>query len=153
MDDARQVENLLYRYAEAVDAGDFDAVAELFAEATIVPYPDAPSDHHVVGRDAVRAMYERTTRRYDDGTPRTRHVTTNVIVDVVGDAASARSSYLVLQQTDDLSLQPIIVGRYHDDFERTAGEWRFARRTMFVDLVGELVANVSYHNAKNYFSF
>ena len=44
----------------------------------------------------------------------------------------------MLQQTDEVPLQPIVAGRYHDEFDRVDDQWRFARRTMFVDLVGDL---------------
>jgi len=35
-------------------------------------------------------------------------------------------------------LQPIIVGRYHDTFRQIDGEWQFARRHLFTDLIGDL---------------
>ena len=79
-------------------------------------------------------------RRYDDGTPRTKHVTTNLIIDVDDGAgtATAKSYFTVLQQVDDLTLQVIIAGRYHDRFERVGGEWQFSDRLIFSDLIGDL---------------
>jgi 3-phenylpropionate/cinnamic acid dioxygenase small subunit len=136
LESAREIENLVYEYAERIDAGDLAGVAELFAHGRIEASPGVVFE----GVEEVRRLYDGATRLYDDGTPRTRHVTTNVIVDVDADAgvASARSSYTVLQQTDELSLQPIIVGRYHDTFHRVADEWCFDTRQMFVDLTGDL---------------
>lgn len=133
---ARQIENLVYEYAERIDAGDLAGVAQLFAHGRIEAAPGMVFE----GIDEVRRLYEGATRLYDDGTPRTRHVTTNVIVDVDDDAgvATARASYTVFQQTDELPLQAIIVGRYHDTFHRVAGEWCFDTRQMFVDLTGDL---------------
>lgn len=130
---------LLYTYAERIDAGDFAGVADLFADAEMTF-----EGHDAVrrGRHEVLALYERSTRRYpDDGTPKTRHLVTNVIVDLhdAETTATSRSSYVVLQAVPGaLALQPIIVGRYHDRFARVDGRWRFAARHMFVDLVGEL---------------
>jgi len=86
-------------------------------------------------------MYESTTRRYPNGTPLTKHVTTNVMVDVdeSGDTATARSYFTVLQAVPgELALQPIIAGRYRDHFERADGVWRFTGRHMVVDLMGDL---------------
>ena len=139
MDAHRAIENLVYLYAERIDAGDLDGVADLFADATI----DTPGANGVTGRDAVLALYAQIVRLYEGGTPLTRHVTTNVRVDVDagGDSATARSSYVVLQATDTLPLQPIVVGRYDDEFAQVDGSWRFRRRTMHVDLVGD----VSHH--------
>jgi len=135
-DSARAIENLVYAYAERIDAGDLAGVGELFRHGRVVAAPGMVFE----GADQVRKLYERATRLYADGTPRTRHVTTNVIVEV-DDAActgAARASYTVLQQTDALPLQPIIVGRYRDTFHRVGGEWCFDSREMFVDLTGDL---------------
>ncbi|MDX1510955.1 MAG: nuclear transport factor 2 family protein [Nitriliruptorales bacterium] len=134
MDPCRAIENLVYLYAERIDAGDLEGVAELFADATI----DTPGAEGVTGKDAVFAMYEQVVRIHDDGTPRTRHVTTNVRIEVEEDTATAHSSYVVVQATDALPLQPIIVGRYSDEFAKVDGSWRFRRRTMHVDLVGDV---------------
>jgi hypothetical protein len=135
-DSAREIENLVYTYAERIDAGDLAGVAELFRHGRIEAAPGVI----VEGVEKVRRLYERTTRLYADGTPRSRHVTTNVIVEVDEDAGTARSraSYVVLQQTDELPLQPIIAGRYHDTFHRVDDQWCFDTRQMFVDLTGDL---------------
>ena len=73
------ITKLIYTYAERIDLGDFAGVGELFEHATLTfeGFGDA-----VRGRDAIEALYARTTRRYEDGTPRTKHVMTNVMVDV-----------------------------------------------------------------------
>ncbi len=145
-DSAREIENLLYCYAERIDAGDFEGVADLFRHGRILPSPDAPREMTFEGRDKVLGMYQAATRLYDDGTPRTRHVTTNAIVEADDDAGtgSARSYYTVLQQTDTLALQPIICGHYHDTFKRIDGRWWFDSRTMFIDLVGDLSQHLLY---------
>jgi len=129
VDSARLVENLLYTYAARIDAGDLDGVAELFTHGRVVGAIGTPPFE---GRDGVRGMFEASTRLHDDGTPRTKHVTTNAIVEVDDGAgtASARSYYTVLQQTDELPLQAIIAGRYEDTFQRIDGTWWFDTRTM-----------------------
>ena len=135
-DSAREIENLVYAYAERIDAGDLAGVAELFRHGRIEAAPGVVLE----GVDAVRKLYESSTRLYDDGTPRTRHITTNVIVEVddAAGTAAARASYTVVQQTDALPLQPIIVGRYRDTFHRVDGRWCFDTRELFVDLTGDL---------------
>lgn len=138
VDDATEIRNLLYRYAELIDAGDFAALGALFADALLTA-EGTPLE--LRGAEAITRYYERTTRRYPEtGTPLTRHLVTNAIVEVDGAAgtAQARSCYTVLQRTERLPLQPIITGRYHDGFERSEGRWRFRSRHFFVDLVGEL---------------
>ncbi len=133
------IEHIVYGYAERVDAGDFRGLAELFRHATYKG--GGPDDPGVVGTDAVLAIQERMVRRYDDGTPRTKHVTTNLIIDVDDDAGTAtcRSYFTVFQAVPGtLPLQPIVAGRYRDRFERIDGAWRFAARHMIVDLVGDV---------------
>ena len=140
-DSARLIENLLHTYAELIDAGDLDAVADLFAHGRIHGQEGGGPETVFEGREGVRKLYGFSTRIYEDtGTPRTKHVTTNAIIDVdeeVG-TGTCRSYFTVLQATDALALQPIIAGRYHDTFHRIDGSWWFESRTMHVDLVGDL---------------
>lgn len=140
LDATREIENLLHTYAMRIDLGDLEGVADLFAHGRIASAPDAPPDQGIVGRDAVLALYRGSTRLYEDGTPRTKHVTSNSIIEVEssGESARARSYYTVFQQTDALALQPIIAGRYHDSFHRVDGAWWFDTRVMLVDLKGDL---------------
>ena len=141
-----EIRNLLGRYAEAMDAGDFDEVGELFAHGRLVT-----ENGHVLaeGADAVGAMYRGGTQLHD-GSPRTRHLNLNHIFDIdeAAGAAVVRSVYAVLQGVDGeagLPLQPIISGRYIDRFARTEdGRWGFAERCFLVDLLGDLSHHLTY---------
>lgn len=135
-DNARQIENLVYAYARRIDAGDLAGVAELFSHGRI-----SSGGAVFEGAEQVLRLYEGATRLYDDdGTPHTRHLTTNVAVEVdeTAGTATAHSYYTVIQQTDALPLQPIIAGHYQDTFHRVDGDWWFDTREMFVDLTGDL---------------
>ena len=138
MDSHRAIENLLYRYAELIDDGDLEGVARLFAHGEILA-PAAISGAR--GFEEVLALYRTATRLYPDtGTPHTRHVTTNAIIEIDEEAGrgTARSYFMVFQAVEGFALQPIIGGRYHDMFERHDGKWRFAQRRMLPDLWGDL---------------
>jgi len=145
-DSAREIENLLYTYAERIDAGDLEGVANLFAHGRIQSGPSSPAQVTFEGREQVLGMYQAATRIYEDGTPRTRHVTTNAIIEVDfgADTGSARSYYTVFQKTDSLPLQAIICGHYHDTFHRIDDCWWFDTRVMFIDLVGDLSHHLLY---------
>lgn len=133
-----QIQNLIGMYAERIDRGDFAGIGELFAHAVITV---EGSQARTAGAKDIQAMYEQWTRRYaDDGTPHTKHVTTNLIIEIDEEAGTAtcRSYITVFQQTPNLPLQPILQGRYHDRFERVDGNWRFAHRHMFNDRLGDL---------------
>jgi 3-phenylpropionate/cinnamic acid dioxygenase small subunit len=140
-----EIFNLLYRYAELIDSGRFDEIAsELFAHARLIVGPEGTPTF-----DARQMLdtFTATTIRYADGTPRTKHVITNPILEVDEDAGTAtcRSYYTVFQQTGSLPLQPVVSGRYHDRFERVAGKWRFVERDYTkVDLVGDVSQHLTF---------
>ena len=131
----RAIESLIATYAELVDDGDFAAVGRLLADATF-----AGGAGSVSGRDAIEKMLTDNVIVYDDGTPRTKHVTTNldIEVDEAAGTAVSRSYFTALQALPGLALQPIVSGRYHDRFERRDGRWRFAERRVRTDLVGDV---------------
>jgi 3-phenylpropionate/cinnamic acid dioxygenase small subunit len=138
------ITRLIYTYAERIDAGDFAGLGELFAHATLTfeGYGDAVS-----GAGAIQALYTRSTRRYEDGTPRTKHVMTNVIVDVAddGEHAASRSYFTVFQAVPGaLTLQPVIAGRYRHTYELVQGHWRVTAMHVMIDLMGELGAHMLF---------
>jgi hypothetical protein len=138
---AQEIANLVYRYAELVDFGDFAGVGKLFAYASVT---SSVSDEVREGADGMRTQLEEWTRRYGDGTPHTKHLTTNLIIDVDEEKETAlcRSYYCVLQQVGALRLQPIVAGRYHDEFRRIDGVWWFTKRHYINELVGDVSAHL-----------
>ena len=142
----RQIENLIYHYAELIDAGDLEAVAALFRHACII----APDGSETRGFEAVLAMYQRATRIYPEtGTPGTQHLTSNVQIELAADAgtASSRSCFTVFQSLADFPLQAIISGRYVDQFECVGGSWRFSQREMLPQLFGDLSRHLLFDPA------
>ena len=137
------ITKLIYTYAERIDLGDFTGVGELFDHATLTfeGFGDAVS-----GREAIEALYGRTTRRFEDGTPRTKHVVTNLIVDVDDDVtASSRSYFTVLQAVPgELALQPVIAGRYRHRYERAVEGWRVTAMHIVIDLIGDLSSHMLF---------
>jgi 3-phenylpropionate/cinnamic acid dioxygenase small subunit len=129
--------NLLYLYAETIDEGRFEDLAtDLYANCEFVVGPGVRFD-----AEKMVDLLCRTTIRYSDGTPRTKHVVSNpmIQVDEANGTATCRSNYVVFQQTDTLPFQAIVAGRYHDRFVRIGGEWRFAERDYsLVDMVGDI---------------
>ncbi|HEX3541218.1 MAG TPA: nuclear transport factor 2 family protein [Acidimicrobiales bacterium] len=131
---------LVLTYAERLDLGDFAGVAALFSDATY----RAVTPRGIVaqrGSAEVLATMEAVIRTYD-GIPATKHVTTNLIVEIgVGgdpDRASCRSYFTVLQGLPGHGLQPVVAGRYHDEFGRGQDGWRFTDRLIYTDLIGDV---------------
>lgn len=136
MYDSRAVENLIAEYAERVDSGDFAGVGELFADGVFIQ----AGGGRVSGHEAVERMLRDHVILYDDGTPRTQHVTTNLFVDVDAStgSATARSNVTIFQAVGDLPLQPIAAGHYRDRFELHGSRWHFAERRADVRLIGDV---------------
>lgn len=144
MNDTDHVRNLLGRYCERIDAGDFEGVGALFARGGLAAGDGEP---FVSGSRDVAAFYEGGTQRHD-GTPRTKHVVADTVFEEpsADGTVTARSSYVVFQGLEGFPLQPIIAGRYVDSFGRDGtatdherdGGWHFVVRRFHVDLVGDL---------------
>jgi len=140
-----QIRNLLGTYCDRMDAGDFAGLAELFAEARLA---DEHGTVFATGADEVLAMWAAQTQMYPvpgraehRGSPRTRHVTANPVIDVdeTAGTATARSSYVVFQGLEDFPLQPIVSGRYADTFGRGGdGRWHWTERRYAIDHTGDL---------------
>ncbi|XHS01466.1 hypothetical protein ACFB49_30710 [Sphingomonas sp. DBB INV C78] len=138
---ATEIANLLYRYSELFDSGALKETAALFRQARIkVRYSDEPID------DAgLLEVWNTYVMIYPCGTPRTKHLVTNPIIEIDEEAgtATARSYYTVYQVTDDLPLQLIASGRYHDRFERADAGWHFVYRDYsLLDFTGDISAHL-----------
>ena len=137
------IQNMLHLYSEAVDNGEFDAVGEMFRHADVYfPGEDGPSVKAGSG-DFGKHLHKWTRVFPETGNPRTRHLCTNLIIEFDDEThARTRSYFVVFQGTDDLPLQPIITGGYHDRLEKVDGTWRFVERRELVGQTGDLSAHL-----------
>ena len=133
------IENLIYSYAERLDLGDFDGVGELFANADYGPADVTP----VHGAGPVTQLLRASVQLHGDS-PATKHVTTNVIVELEGEHADARSYFSVFQAVGSAAPVVIVQGRYHDRFVLEAGRWRFERRTIYMDALGDVSRHLTF---------
>jgi 3-phenylpropionate/cinnamic acid dioxygenase small subunit len=130
--DVEAITAIVHRYCELFDTGDFEAFARQFEHGQW--FRAEP------GYEGTLAWIRENVHTYD-GVPRTKHLTTNLVIDVDGDTATASSYVTVLQAAPGLPLQPIFSGRYRDRFERVDGEWRWRERAV----VGDLYGDTSHH--------
>ncbi len=141
MNDATHIANLLYRYAELIDSGDLEGTAALFERAKV----KMSGDTVVEGTAPMLEVWNSHVRLYPDGTPRTKHVITNPIIEIdeAAGTATCRSYYTVIQATPQLPLQVICVGRYHDVFAKDDDGWYFAARDYsMLDATGNMSAHM-----------
>ncbi len=125
---------LMAEYCDSIDRGDLDACAALFRGGRW-----GIAGELAEGEAAVRALLANVTLY--DGVPLTRHLMSNVLIEVAADGnhASARSCTMVMQAVPpDFALQPIFIGSYHDVFVREREQWCFRERVIVPDLVGDL---------------
>ncbi|ARS29200.1 nuclear transport factor 2 family protein [Sphingomonas sp. KC8] len=141
-DSATEIANLLYRYAELIDGGDLESTAALFRHARL----KVRGGGEPIDEAGILALWRANVRIYPCGTPRTKHLVTNPIIEVdeAAGTATARSYYTVYQAAEGFPLQLIASGRYHDRFELADGVWRFAFRDYsLLDLAGDLSAHLT----------
>ena len=128
---------LMNEYCYRIDTGDLAGFAGLFEQATFHVLGDPEGAR--VGAEGVLGMLVNVTLY--DGVPHTKHVLTNVQIDVdeAGLSATAQSYITVFQGlAPDFPLQAIFIGHYHDRFVNDAGNWRFESREISPDLIGDL---------------
>lgn len=135
-DDYRQIERLVYLYPYHLDEARFDRLGQLFAEADLYIGGELAAHHDPA---AVADLWHRFVRLHPNGTPRTRHIATNLLIEDDGPGRARAHSYiLVVQHTSAAPLAPIIAGDYLDRFAKVDGAWRFTERRVGNDLFGDL---------------
>jgi len=139
MSSREEILHLMNVYGFTIDTGDLDGFAALFEHGEWGMQGADP----FIGKDQFREALQNVII-YEDGTPRTKHVTANVDLEIDESAGRAKSQcyVTVFQQTDNFPLQPIFSGHYFDDFERIDGHWRFKKRDIRNQLVGDMSAHL-----------
>ncbi len=124
-----EIENLLARYCRHYDDGDLEAYADLFRHGSITGMSN---------RDDIIAFHRGHSYSYD-GEPKTRHVITNIELDIDEEAgtASGRCYLTCYQALPDFPLQAIFIGSYVDQFHRVDGKWWFKDRRFQRHLMGD----------------
>ena len=122
MSDKDEIRELLARYCFALDADRFEEMAALFA-------PDGVWET-AFGTGNGRAGIVARARGIAAGPrPKRVHLTTNIVIEVTGDTAIARSNWALVQNTPD---GPAIGsgGAYSDRLIKLDGRWLFQHRTI-----------------------
>lgn len=128
---------LMNQYCYRIDAGDLQGFADLFSQGTWLVRGD-PS-----GGDTGSAKVMETLNSIIlyDGKPNTKHVMSNIQIEVNPDGHSAKAQcYITVNQAvpPDFPLQPIFIGHYYDSFHCVDGNWHFTLRDISPDLAGDL---------------
>lgn len=133
-DDHHEITALLCAYCDLLDDGDLDGCARLFESGAWGVDGDL-----ALGTAAVRAVLSNVTLY--NGVPNTRHLTSNVLINVSVDGLSAtvRSCITVMQCVPgDFPMQAIFIGTYHDLLSKHDDRWTFRERKIIPNLVGDM---------------
>lgn len=130
-----EITELVSRYGNALDAGEFDALEALFtpdAVFRILPQRNVPD---LEGRQAIRAAVENRWSLVHEAAQR-RHAMSNIVVESIdGDQATVRTVLVVYEtpKTERSSVNVHGAGIYQDHVVRTDEGWRFAERCLTLD--------------------
>jgi hypothetical protein len=133
-EDKEAIRELLSEYCFRMDTFQFAELGELFTEdgEWIAPYSRARGPAEIAQLMARNIPAE----------PRRKHFIMNSLIQLDGDRATARTSYLVILQAAGAGLVPSVAGTYVDALLRTPDGWRFRERRLVHDLRAELGLNV-----------
>jgi hypothetical protein len=125
LSDRLEINDLLHRYAHAVDRKDWDLYAQCFTADAHIDYS---SSGGVAGPfPDVAAWIAKTMEIFS----MTQHFVTNSLVTIDGDHATGRAYFYnpMILAGQDRGVQYMIVGGYYNDrYMRTADGWRIAER-------------------------
>lgn len=126
----RACERVIHAYSRALDLGDMSAAADFFAERAVFYRPMAP-DKAIEGRENIRAALLTRPK-----TLLTKHLASNVMIDVLSCDEARGLSYLTMISTTPagdavapyVSNGPLYFGECSDRFVREGGEWKILER-------------------------
>lgn len=134
--DRAEIDDLLARYAFALDWQDPELYASTFTEDGVLVWAGGTA----TGRQAIatdirnaRAADERANAATAPLRPfRRRHFITNVVLKIEGDRATERAYWFEFNN-DNPDRKPYVgaYGHQQDELKRVNGRWYFARRQIF----------------------
>jgi len=123
-DDKSQIAEVLIRYATGIDFKDWPLFRSCWTDDIDVDYGDLG---HFATADAITDLMTRI----HDGMGQTYHRMSNLVINVDGDRATARSYVhaVLMAVPGDPNSWIEAIGHYDDGLVRTPGGWRIDRRT------------------------
>lgn len=134
LEDLLAINQLFIDYGEHLDAGDFEAYAQLFAEDGEVRL--GPMGR-ATGRAEIQALMTATL---GDRVGQTFHIVSSPRIALDGDRATSTVMWSVASLADDGLARITMVGHHLDELVKRDGRWYFQRRKGIVNLPGKLPA-------------
>ncbi|RLA41869.1 MAG: hypothetical protein DRR06_06940 [Gammaproteobacteria bacterium] len=135
LEDKEAIRDLLSAYCFHVDDGEYDEWAALFAEDATL---EAGALATCQGRAEIKAFIVAAV---GGDVPARKHCTMNAMIQVNGDKATANSYIIVVRADDKGGIVNSLAGRYQDELVRQGGDWKFQKRIICMDILGDLGLN------------
>jgi hypothetical protein len=127
--DKAELHELAVRYARAVDRGDRELLLSLYHEGA--------TDHHGTDFCGGPSEFADYVRAATSNCEATAHYMVNASYQIEGELANGEIYFVAYHRTRAPELTEIVVaGRYLDRYERRAGVWKIAHRSLVWDWAG-----------------
>lgn len=127
------IARVIHDYADAIDEGDFDAIAGLFASGRLVLHERDGAEPIVLDGAGAIVTFLTDVAKIPTGPARTRHLVSNIKTDIDGDHAIALATFVVFLLHPGQSHQPATVGRYRWSLRRSGDGWAIGQLDIFAE--------------------
>lgn len=138
--DRAAIQELVAGYGVAMDSGDAEAYAALFAEDAEFRF----GNNHLVGRDAIMeamtpvlASQVNTLTRDSTSATRLRHMLSANTIEIHGDTATVRGNWITASARSGDGVDIGALGYFNDTMIKRDGVWKYKERNLVVELASE----------------
>jgi uncharacterized protein (TIGR02246 family) len=131
--DRAEIEELVVRYAMALDTLDADAYANVFTEDAVFDVTGTVYRGRAAIREIVTGLQESRDRALAEGTPAVSlyHVMSNTSIEIVDEDEARHMSYAqTVRLGDDGQFVVGFMGRYEDVIVKRDGRWQIQSRRL-----------------------
>jgi ketosteroid isomerase-like protein len=128
LEDILAIQQLFIDYGLALDAGDLDRYAQLFAiQGTVNLGPIG----RATGRSEIQALMAQTLEGLVGSS---FHIVSSPQINLHGDIATSQVMWTVIHRDKNGQPQVTMIGKHHDELIRENGEWKIQTRKGTVDI-------------------